>query len=671
MCGIAGIIAPAGIDLKHLTAMSEALQHRGPDGSGLMLYSREMGIRVYSNQAPRPDRYDGFSVGFAHRRLSIIDLSVENMQPMVSGTLEYAVSYNGELYNYQELRRELEKLGYTFRTRGDTEVLLRAYEAWGPASFSRMNGMWAFALLDLRRNEVVFCRDRFGIKPLYYQLRDNHLYFASEIKGMLAVPGVRFRPNERTVSRFICRDRVDDSQETFFDDIFQFPAAHATHVSLVKTKVTLAHQRYWSFPTTTFRGTREEAVSACRELFLDAVRIHTRSDVPVGTCLSGGLDSSSIVCSANELRKRQVIPDYSHVAFGYCASEREFDEKPYMDSVVKATSIGMHYVHISLEQFQRQLPKILWAQDEPFGSASVVAQWFVFESAKKEGLKVMLDGQGADEILAGYHKYFSTIAARKLAGGDILGYCALRRAFEREIGHFPLSHLGGVRLLVSRFWPELVGIASHLRRFGTPLSLRTSLTDALGQYLQGDDEDGHPGVSSLNETLASDVESRVLPPLLRYEDRNSMAHSIEARVPFLDSRLVEFLFTLPEEWKISHITTKYILREAMRGILPDIIRTRRDKIGFKAPSSLTFRYIAHHREVLVKNQNEFERRWFKSAVLERLLTSGDQSIAAEFSLWRILNTKLWLRQFWGEDRVGESQAMVDADPGTRSDGPLL
>jgi asparagine synthase (glutamine-hydrolysing) len=591
----------------------------------------------------------GASAAFAHRRLAIIDLSEANSQPMTDESGQYCLAFNGEIYNYLELRAELQRQGYAFRTSGDTEVLLCAYQAWGLACLARLNGMWAFALLDAPRGRVILCRDRFGIKPLYLTVRNGVLYFASEIKALLAVPDLPREPNERTVARFLLTGLVDDTDETFFAGIRVLPAAHVLAVPLDRPDDAGDPEPYWRFPVESFAGTEGEAVQRFRDLFLDAVRIHMRSDVPVGSCLSGGLDSSSIVCGADLLRRNGEIPHYMHHAFGYRSPDAASNEASHMDRVVSATSPKMHYVEFDAQAFREVLPQILAAQDEPFGSASIVAQWFVFRAAKAAGMKVMLDGQGADETLGGYHFYFATVGIGRVAVGDLAGFWRLRSAYEREIGTFPMTVRMALRLLLARWAPRLDAI---LRRRHSLLQLRpisVALTDALNrpEWLETPAYAKSVASISLHDRFQQDIGSLMLPALLRYEDRNSMAHSLEARVPFLDHRLVEFAFSLPDRWKISGITTKYILRQAMAGILPEETRIRRDKIGFKADPALTISLFRQRRDDLMDNRSNCEQRWFRPQGLASLLERYDGSATAEFGLWRILNTKLWARQFWG------------------------
>lgn len=653
MCGIAGIIAPEGIRHDHLVRMSAALQHRGPDGSGIMLYSRPTGLRLSLNEVRLTDQDARDLVGFAHRRLSIFDLSDASLQPMLDERGLFCVTYNGELYNYLELKLELEALGYTFRTTGDTEVLLRAYEAWGPDCLRRFNGMWAFAILDLRNDSVFLARDRFGIKPLYWTTHQGACYFASEIKGLLAVPELRHQPNERVVARYLATGMVDDSIQTFFDGVEQFPAAHWASIPLGSYTVEPTPRRYWSIQHGAFAGSESEATEQLRDLFLDAVRLHAQSDVPVGSCLSGGIDSSAIVCSAELLRASRQIPHYSHNAFGFCARDEQFSEKRYMERVADHTSARMHYVDVSDRQVQQLIPDVIRMQDEPFGSASIVAQWLVFQSAKAQGMTVMLDGQGADETLAGYHTYFATIALDHLAHGRIADYRSLRARFQADIGPFPASH----RALMWSFAPASVREYTRLAKRQAVASMRRLVPgdsaaaaisgDLWSLYTRGSTENGHVP-RALRDSLQASVESAGLPSLLRFEDRNSMAHSIEARVPFLDYRLVEFLFGLPDTWKVRDTRTKHLFREAMIGILPEPIRTRKDKIGFRADPAWTRSFVHQHRRTILNNSSELEQHWFSGEGLETLLADGKQGPANELAQWRVLNTKLWARQHWGE-----------------------
>ncbi len=654
MCGITGIISVGGIEKEYLCNMSNSLQHRGPDGYGYMLYSKDSGIKLSINKGISANRKGNDTVGFAHRRLSILDLSLINSQPMMDESGIYCVVYNGEIYNYVELKRELEGLDYSFKTTGDTEVLLRAYEAWGPSCLDKFNGMWAFALLDTRKQCVIFSRDRFGIKPLYYTILNNSIYFASEIKALLTIPSIDRKPNMKILAHYLLTGLVNETEETFFKGIYEFPAAHWAAVPLTSNSMRINPRPYWSLPTTVCHDTEDSAIKQFRELFLDAIKLHARSDVPVGTCLSGGLDSSSIVCCSEMLRRKNLIPMYSHSAFGYCSSD-EWSEKKYMDIIKKATSANVHYVTISQEDFKKNIPQIVVQQDEPFGSASIIAQWFVFRRAKEEGVTVMLDGQGADEILGGYQYYFSTIALNLLFNKNILEYLALRFRYKREIGKFPLNYrLLSIATLATLMPSQMLKLSRPFIRFIRRRAERIIHTDQkIAPYtddlmMQHSTElSVYERRRTLNEELQIQLKSTSLPGLLRFEDRNSMSHSIEARVPFLDYRLVEFLFRLPDNFKINKVTTKYILREAMKGILPEPIRARKDKIGFMAAPRLTLSYVRNHYNDLIENQTDLEEQIFEPRGVKNLIENDASSNSLEFQLWRILNAKLWIRHHWG------------------------
>ncbi len=380
-----------------------------------------------------------------------------------------------------------------------------------------------------------------------------------------------------------------------------------------------------------------------------------QADVGVGTALSGGLDSSSSVYVINQLLKQDLAPSVGEKQFCFSSvfskpDETWADESRYINLVTGTFNVRSVKVTPTPERLIRELAAMVYHQDEPFGSASIIMQWFVFERAKAEGMTVMLDGQGADETLAGYHTYFATIALHLLAQRKILSYLSLRSDFEKEIGKFPLP---AAALPIGIFYPAIPSwIKKKMRTIARKFRGMTS-ANAIDSVLNPGAVDTYKAtakdvfaIRSLNEELQIQVRSTVLPALLRYEDRNSMAHSIEARVPFLDYRLVDFLFTLPERWKIHGVTTKYILREAMKGILPETIRTRKDKVGFKATPDLTFRYVRKNSDALSENRNEFENRWFDSNRVKEMLSRQESSDQFEFLLWRILNLKLWARQHW-------------------------
>jgi asparagine synthase (glutamine-hydrolysing) len=620
--------------------MADRIEHRGPDGEGYLIASPDVS-RLHRSSREEISAADGThaTIGFAHRRLTIIDLSERSDQPLVDGSGAYGIAYNGEVYNYLELREELIGLGHSFRSEGDTEVVLEAYKEWGPDCVRRFIGMWAFAILDVPRHKVLLSRDRFGIKPLFYARAGDSLLFASEIKALLAVRG--FKPDEEAMRRFLTTGIVDSTERTFFDGIERVLPAHNLEIELDRP-----HQpspsRYWSYPPQNGSISHGDAAAELRALLSDSIRLHARSDVPVGTCLSGGLDSSSIVCLAEELRSAGQIPHYTHSAFGYVPEEEEFSERHHMDAVIDTTDARMFLVDTSLDRFASKLLEIVRQQDEPFGSTSIAAQWFVFEAARTEGMKVMLDGQGADEVFGGYHGYFPVIASNLLRRRRLLSYARFHRAHKKLLGHPPLPVKGAV-------WSALPTRArrSVTRPATVPMPAGASLLSSeMRERVRRDYQPNPPG--SLQELLQDHTESIGLPSLLRFEDRNSMAHSIEARVPFLDHRVVEFAFALPDQLKIRGVETKFVLREAMRGVLPESVRARTDKVGFRAEPTATWALAEQHRDALLANRTEYEERWFDPKALAPALDGSDRSVETEYSVWRVLNAKLWLRMHWGD-----------------------
>jgi asparagine synthase (glutamine-hydrolysing) len=653
MCGIAGIVDPRGVDVTALVAMAGALSHRGPDGEGYAL-AGDGAMEVTSNAARLASAR--FSpAGLAHRRLTIIDLSDRSAQPMLDATGRLALVYNGELYNYVELRRELQGAGRSFRTSGDTEVVLQAWAEWGRGALHRFVGMWAFALLDLDRQEIVLCRDRFGIKPLFHAAHGGRLLFASEIKGLLAgMPTPD--PNEDSVATFLV-SAADTRAHTFFAGIERVPPGHLLTVPLADPHAARV-TRYWSVPDGPGAGD-PDAAERFAELFRTSIRLHTRSDVPVGTCLSGGLDSSAIVCTADDLRRHgELGSTYRHRAFGYVPPDASVSERPWMDTVIERTGVEFVEVRPSPERFTSVLDDVVRAQDEPFGSTSIAAQWFVFEAARQAGIKVMLDGQGADEVLGGYHGYLATVAAGMVADGRALAYARLALDHRRRLGTWPVPAAMAATLLPG----PLRGLAVRLAEAdNAPAASIPGVADTMYSGLRGAVDASDPLPTDMQALLRHQV-AAALPSLLRYEDRNSMAHSIEARVPFLDHRLVEYAFALPADAKVRGADTKRLLRDAMKGTLPEPIRTRRDKLGFRADPDAAARFAREHRTSIIENRTPAEKEWFDRDAVARLVDAAQQHRSLDFPLWRVVGVKLWVRAHWGDDagRRATAAPVMDA-----------
>jgi asparagine synthase (glutamine-hydrolysing) len=602
MCGISGFFTIKPQPVGQLRAMNDLVRHRGPDDEGYVLFreldskpeilgGKETASGCYLSGLPYAPEHElagteNMTFGMGHRRLSIIDLSVTGHQPMGTADGRYWMVYNGEIFNYRELREELKDLGYHFLSQSDSEVILSAWACWGEACLNRLNGMFAFALYDREKQTLFLVRDRFGVKPLYYWASPSGiLAFASEIKQFTALPGWNPSLNGQLAYDYLIWGLVDHTEETCFKGIYQLRPGNIIRLDLQGFKKTfhpnepLPAVSWYRLTPRTFEGSMEEAAAGFLDLFSDAVKLRLRSDVPVGTCLSGGLDSSSIVCLVNRFRREHASPAQQK-SFSACSHDRQFDEREYIDEVVKSTGLDAHYVYPSLDHLFDSLEDIIWHQDEPFGSASIYAQRNVFGLAAQNGVKVMLDGQGADEYLAGYHTFFAVRQASLLRKLRLAGFLSDIRATGRLHNYTFLNSARNMASLILPAWQrKLVSYAFQgseldpswldLRRMGArarnPLSL-------YGEK---------PG--SVLELSLLQLSSSSLPMLLHWEDRNSMSFSIEARVPFLDFRVVEFCLGLPEEYKLKNGITKRVLREAMNGILPEKVRLRRDKIGFATP----------------------------------------------------------------------------------------
>jgi asparagine synthase (glutamine-hydrolysing) len=616
MCGLCGVVALGRAPERDAAAaMASRLDHRGPDGDGLFV--------------------DEAGVALAFRRLAIIDLSDAGLQPFASADGALQLIHNGEIYNYRELRSELEAGGHAFRSATDTEVILRAYEEWGERCVEHFNGMWAFVIWDARARSIFCSRDRFGIKPFYYAWDGTRLVFASEPKAFRGV--VPLVANPRAVRDYLDQAYLDHTDETFFEGILRLPPAH----NLTLDENGLRLRRYWKLePKDPPQGDPAEAV---RETFLDALRVHLRSDVPVGTCLSGGLDSSAIVCGVDHLFRTEhqnalAIGDRQQTFTAYF-EDAGFDERPFARAVVERTQVAPHWVTFSDADIAANVESFVETQDEPFGSTSMVAQWYVMREVKHAGITVVLDGQGADEIFAGYHGYFAPYYADLLTSGQFATLARELKAYRRLHG---ASHAKLAEMVVRRFMPDRMRWAARARFRGGGSLAHADIRSGFSP-----EPNGAAFPDRLRKLLHMILTARGLPELLRYEDRNSMAHSIEARVPFLDVRLVELLFSLEGSELIKGGRTKDIMRRALGDLLPPVVRDRVDKLGFVTPEGRFMRGALGNVAAEVFASPEFEQRGFvdAAAARARLQRHRRGEVNAGFELWRVLNVELWARRF--------------------------
>ncbi|HEU5079605.1 MAG TPA: asparagine synthase (glutamine-hydrolyzing) [Opitutaceae bacterium] len=664
MCGIFGVLQARPILATELTKMSELLRHRGPNDEGFFIASAD-GCRIYGgadtpaavlrsnlDYAPTSSIPSDWSapkggICFGHRRLSILDLSPAGHQPM-SYRNRYWLIFNGEVFNYVEIREELKSSGYDFRTGTDSEVILAAYAQWGAKCLQRFNGMFAFAILDLTARKLFLARDRFGVKPLYYRAIDGQLTFASEIKAFAGSCSWKPKANTARLLDFLVWNISDHTDETFFAGVRQLPAGHFCELSveefLADTSTTrwkpssISPQRWYELPYRPHSGGKESA-DEFKELLRDSIRLRLRSDVPVGSCLSGGLDSSSIVCLAAE--KLRSISGGPLNTFTAGSRDAAYDETKYARSVIDAAGAKPSFVTPDPAVFLQDFDQIIWHQDEPFPTSSIFAQWCIFREARLHGTTVMLDGQGADESLGGYRGFFGAYLASLFRAGRLVDWTKEVRSLKREIGFSAVRSIG---YTAAYGWPGMLRLLGSFenRSYSDPSWLSKREQSALQVDPIRKAGGRATGVRAMS---LAQISATNLPMLLHWEDRNSMAFSIEARVPFLDYRLVEFCVNLPDQTKLSGGITKRVLREAMRGIVPDTVLNRRDKMGFVTAEPLWMKrdLTSAFRERLVHSA-ELLRGVVSNRVVEKFdtMTSGGRF---DHRYFRVMAAGAWLERF--------------------------
>ncbi len=537
----------------------------------------------------------------------------------------YVITYNGEIYNYLELRSELAALGFRFRSKTDTEVILAAYAAWGRACLSRFNGMWAFAIHDLEEDVVFAARDRFGVKPFHYVLTDHYFAFGSEIRQLLPLlPSVEANP--RVVSEFLLTGVQVQSTETFFEHVSSLLPGHFLVYHVGKHQCVI--ERHYNLLDQVSRvgdAPEQHEIQEFRRIFEDAVRLRLRSDVRVGTCLSGGLDSSSIAMVAG--RMHHEISNVPFTAVTAVSEDPRNSEEAYAAEVVRAGALDWIKTRPTYEEFSALLPRVVTHQEEPFNSPSICMQAFVMRAAQENGVVVLLDGQGGDETLLGYDRYYAAYCVMLWrAGGAVEVLRGLRDAMRSNANMKPWR-------VASYSVFELLPSARHLyyRWRSNYLEAHPPLPDWVGKFASA--------CLEVPRLQALEVETTALPSLLRYEDKNSMAFSIEARLPFLDYRLVERSIALTPSLKMRDGWTKWVLRQAMSDVLPHDIAWRRNKIGFEAPTEL---WLARHLNVMMGKvrQSPLIRRYCNVDRLMRRYRGLDRN-----SQWRLYSLALWEDEF--------------------------
>lgn len=641
MCGLSALFSQHAFDSSLILGMNQKIRHRGPDDEGYFISSYNRGGCSFSghdtprevkeahglHEAPR----EICTAALGHRRLSILDLSPSGHQPMLDEEKRFVVVYNGEIYNFLEIRQDLKSLGVEFKTNSDTEVLIQSWKMWGVSCLSRFNGMFSFVLWDQKNNEAFAVRDRFGVKPLYYTfLSDGTLAFASEIKQFLDLPGFLRQANDQRIYDFLACGLADHTAETMWSGVFQVRGGEFAHFNTRAPQASFLVKRWYEIPTSVELTSLsfDDAAGHFQELFIDSVRLRLRSDVPVGTCLSGGLDSSSVACAIHALRSQSSNVQHS---FSACSEINKYDEREFIEKVAKKTQLKSHYVFPDLPTLKDQLQKLVWHHDEPFSSTSVFAEWSVFQLAKMNHIRVTLDGHGADEQLAGYPVFSRALMGDYFSSGRFYDlYKEIRRFAENNKTSLGKSVAGFFKMYFSKY----------IQNGPAWISSRSTL-NSMFPYKK------FPEV--LPSVLATSIQQiffRSIPIQLKWADRDSMAHSVESREPFLDYRLVEFVLSLPAEYKLSHGLSKRILRAGLSGLLPDEIRDRRTKLGFVTPEEVWMKNEdPSYFKSMVRESYELSQGFLSREILSEVDDLIDGRRPFHFMPWRIISFGQWLQHF--------------------------
>jgi len=575
MCGIAGIISKTNtISIKDAVfTMSQAIKHRGPDGEGFAFFSNSQSVAAFSNETPQVNKEsksylfnpiialqnieNNFNVAFAHRRLSIIDLSETGHQPMCDNHDNW-ITFNGEIYNYIELREELKQKGHQFISNTDTEVVLKAYQEWGTNCLAKFNGMWAFALYDKKNNHIFCARDRVGVKPFYYINNPNVFAFASEVKAFIKSNLIKFNINEIQQFDFIINSNLETQAQGLITDVVELKPAHYLLYNL--TNHTIDCETFYQLPNSSSSVVSEnELIERIQETLINAIKLRLRSDVEVGSCLSGGLDSTVIAGIMRHLDKNADIKLFSAVFPG-----EKFDESFFAELASKHVKGSWKTVTPNAQDFYADVRELNYFQDMPVWSTSTYAQHRVMKLASENGVKVVLDGQGADELFAGYAHHYMALWKEQFS------FLKVNKTLS-DIKDSKQTVFSPYKQFAKQLVKDTIGIGINYADYFNPM-------DSISLKANPDSV-----FNNLNMQLKFDYQNR-LKSFLKCEDRCSMAFGIESRVPFADDvHLVNLLFSVSGKHKIKQGISKYLLREAASKYIPNEIKNRKDKIGFESP----------------------------------------------------------------------------------------
>ena len=644
MCGIAGIYNLNGenIDSDKLIEMTSLIKHRGPDDEGYVKFNTQTNFlqKCYGIDTIESAKKKYVSVSepcnanlaFGFRRLSIIDLTECGHQPMCNDDESIWIVFNGEIYNYIELRNELLKDGYNFKSNSDTEVIIKSYEKWGTHCLNKFNGMWSFAIWD-NRKKILFCaRDRFGVKPFYYYFDSDRFIFGSEVKQILLHNINKSLDFDIIYKSLAFGSYLINSNSSYFKNIKILPHSHFLIIENNKLSI----NRYYNLPVNkfeTFNGSFSDACYEYKDLFIDSVKLRMRSDVEVGSTLSGGLDSSAIVITAAKISPYQFKTFSSFYDLG-----PKYDERQWIEIIVKKTNSKSHLISASPEMFLSNIEKITWYHDFPLIGSSPVAQFFVMKLANENNIKVLLDGQGSDELTGGYNHTFYRYYADLIKNFKILKFF---NEYSNYLKHHPKGTFSDkiIKTIIALLFNEQTLYEFELRKAKVHLTFKPhsfKLNNEIFDFK----------TSKTSNFLYNLMMSTSIQTLLHFEDRNSMAFSIESRVPFLDFRLVEFVFSLPSHFKIHNHYGKYIHRESLKGLVPDEIINRKDKVAFASPGEqfwLKNELKQLYDDMLdssdFKNRGIYNIKEIKSLFND--YCNGNNSNAV--FLWKIMALEMWFR----------------------------
>jgi len=602
MCGISGIINKnnESVSRFEIEVMNNLITHRGPD-SGAVFFG------------------NCFALG--NRRLKIIDLSDGANQPM-SYLGKYTITYNGEIYNYLEIRDSLKKNDYNFSTSSDTEVILAAYDHYGVDCVTKFNGMWAFALYDKEKNLIFCSRDRFGVKPFYYSDNIDKFIFGSEIKQLSGSQN-KLKVNEQVLIDYLVAGYEDHNNGTFYRNIHKLEQSHNLIYNLQNN--TYSIKKYYDILIDKNVSNLKEAdsVSLYKSALYDSIKLRLRSDVKVGTCLSGGLDSSAVATIASSLHRQNSLNRFTSITAK--STEVEFDESRYAETVSNHSNLDWNVIIPSANDFLQNIDKIISVQEEPFGSPSVFMQYKVFEKAKELGCTVMLDGQGGDETLLGYGRYYPAYLLSQNISGRISNFFNSSKN----------SGLSKKNLFFYLFYFTIPSV--RLVRLRNKFSfIHNDYFELLSYDVIKESSKSYKNIINLQRLELMKLQ---LPHLLKYEDRNSMHHSIESRLPFIDYKLVELALSIENSFKIKDGWTKFILRKSVEDILPNDITWRRNKIGFNAPEKTWTRLIDDQMKNSIMRSEILNRITKKNELIKKF---GELDLRTR---WRLFNIAKWEELF--------------------------